>query len=518
MMRLKKSVALVLCIVMTFSLAMPALAVDEKCDCGNPPIVYVVGRADVYVDPTADEPQLAVDLDMDKILDAAKPVLPSFAKGLATGNWDEYCDELVKAVKPFFAEYQLDKEGNVKNNSGILYTWSEDEIEDYHWRSNVHDYTFFYDPRLDPWEIADDLNRYIETIESVTGHDEVCLLSRCMGTSIALAYLTKYAAKNNYEDIHNFVLYNGTMNGFAIIDEVFTGQVDLDPDGIDRYFSDRLSDDVTGEFIKATITLFNQSHMLGGLTVEVEELYDKIYENVLPRLLIDTYGAIPGYWTMVSDKAYEDAKKMVFKNGAEDYAVLIQKLDRYHYTVQNNIPQTLKDMKAAGVAINVICKYGFQLAPIIKSSDLQSDNTVDLWSQSFGATAAKINEKLSDDYIKQAVADGKGDCISPDNEIDASTALFPEYTWYIKDLPHFSFPYGTDDFLVSICRYDGQMTVDSDERYPRYMRYYEETDTILPMTGENDQDRYEKKDFFSVWLGFFKTFFKLIISKMEFIK
>ncbi|MGN0485856.1 MAG: hypothetical protein ACI4GB_01350 [Acutalibacteraceae bacterium] len=517
-MRLKKALALLICIVLTFSCAAPAFAADGQCDCGNPPIVYVVGRADIYVDPTAEDPQLAVELDMDKILEAAKPVMPSFAKGVFTGDWDEYCDELVEAVRPFFAEYQLDNEGNVKNSSGILYTWSEDEIEDYHWRDNVHDYTFFYDPRLDPWEIADDLNRYIETIEKVTGHDEVCLLSRCMGTSIALAYLTKYASQNNYEDIHNFVMYNGTMNGFALMDEVFTGRVAFDADGIDRYFSDRLGIDVVSEFIKATITLFNKTYALDGLTSVVEKGYYNIYEKVVPRILIETYGGIPGYWTMVSDDAYEEAKKMVFKNTADEYPMLIEKLDRYHNTVQKNIPQTLQAMKTAGVSINVICKYGFQLAPIVKSHDVQSDNTVDLWSQSFGATSAKIGEKLSAEYIKQAEAEGKGAYISPDDEVDASTGLFPEYTWYIKDLPHFSFPFGTDDFLIDICRYDGQMTVDSDERYPRYMRYYEETDSIAPMDDENDQDRYEDKNVITALIDFIRALFQLIISKLGIVK
>ncbi len=509
--KVKKIISLVLVCVLLLSVAIPAIAVDDsKCDCNNPPIVYVVGRADVYLDPNAEELTPAITVEIDKVLNVINTLHIPFAKGMLLNQWDDYCDALVNGVGPFFEEYTLDKDGNVKNDSGILQKWSEEDLYDNHLNPNVHDYTFYYDPRLDPWEIADDLNRYIEAVEKITGHEQVSLLSRCMGTGIAMAYLVKYASHNNYADIHNFVLFNGTLNGMTIINEAFTGKVSLDYDGIERYAADLLGTDLLGEFLKATVTLFNRTNGLDAIGGFIEDIYGKIYTNVVPRLLLETYGGIPGYWSMLGADYYDEARKFVFGGREEEYSVLLEKLDRYNEKVQKNIDSTLLEMDSLGIPVAVIAKYGFQNAPIVESSEVESDGTVDLYSQSFGAASVKMDTPLSDEYLANAEKNGNSKYISPDNQVDASTCLFPDSTWFIKDLTHYSFPLGVDEFLVDICRFDGKMTVQSDAKYPQYMRYYEDTDTILPMTEENCQSRYEDYNVFTSIKYFFQSLFALI--------
>ena len=514
---MKKIISLLLSFVLVISILVPTIAVysDNECDCDTPPRVYVVGRADVYLDPNAEELTPAVNVEMDKVIAAINTLHIPFAKGMLLNQWDDYCDALVNGVAPFFEEYTLDKDGNVKNNSGIIQTWSEDTLYDNHKNPNVHDYTFYYDPRLDPWEIADDLNRYIEAVEKVTGHDQVCLLSRCLGTSIAMTYLIKYASQNDFADIHNFVIFNGTLNGMSIVNEAFTGKISLDYDGIERYASDLLANDALGEFLKATVTLLNKTNILDALGNFVEDIYGKIYTNVVPRLLLETYGGIPGYWTMLGKDYYKEARAFVFEGKEDEYAVLLKKLDRYYNNVQTKIDDTLLEMDENGVPVSVICKYGSQIAPMIESSDISSDGTVDLYTQSFYATSVALDTPFSEEYLNNAKKNGTDKYISPDNEVDASTCLFPDSTWFIKDLEHFSFPLGVDQFLIDLCRYEGGMKVTSVEKYPQYMRYYKDTDSISPMTDENCQSRYESYNLFTAYGYFFKSLWNLITSSSK---
>jgi hypothetical protein len=47
-----------------------------------------------------------------------------------------------------------------------------------------------------------------------------------------------------------------------------------------------------------------------------------------------------------------------------------------------------------------------------------------------------VDGALSDKYINIRVSEGKGKYISPDKQIDASTCLLPDNTWFIKNVDH----------------------------------------------------------------------------------
>jgi hypothetical protein len=61
-----------------------------------------------------------------------------------------------------------------------------------------------------------------------------------------------------------------------------------------------------------------------------------------------------------------------------------------------------------------------------------SDNVIETANSSLGATTAALGQIFSEEYL--AGKDMK--YISPDKTVDASTCLFPEKTWFIKDLSH----------------------------------------------------------------------------------
>lgn len=55
---------------------------------------------------------------------------------------------------------------------------------------------------------------------------------------------------------------------------------------------------------------------------------------------------------------------------------------------------------------------------------------------SLGATVSKIGTAFSDEYIESRKALGYEKYISPDRQTDASTCVFPEYTWFLKNAIH----------------------------------------------------------------------------------
>ncbi|MEI6579318.1 MAG: hypothetical protein WCN92_07615, partial [Eubacteriales bacterium] len=84
-----------------------------------------------------------------------------------------------------------------------------------------------------------------------------------------------------------------------------------------------------------------------------------------------------------------------------------------------------------------------------------------------GATAAKFGKTLGDDYTAANPA-----CLSPDRIVDTSACLFPNSTWVIKDAPHVGCRNGSEysDFLFWMLNFDGQPTVTSNPKYPRFMQ------------------------------------------------
>ena len=64
--------------------------------------------------------------------------------------------------------------------------------------------------------------------------------------------------------------------------------------------------------------------------------------------------------------------------------------------------------------------------------------------------------------------------------VDVSTALFPEYTWIVKGLTHTDRPKDINEFFSFIFDFDGQPTVNDNEKYPQFLTYNKKTDTVAP--------------------------------------
>lgn len=476
---------------------------------GKVPLVYIIGRTAIV---TADG-KPTIEENTDFIADVVEDALPLIKDGILKNDWNPYCDAIYNQVSSRYETYRLNNEGEIENGSHNLWTWSYDTLPSR--QGDIFTYRFEYDARRDPCDIADDLNDYIEAIEKKTGYDKIHLVSRCLGCNIASAYLAEYG----YDDIITNVMFASAAKGYDFTGQLFAGKIAFDARSINYYLdssdSFELDDgEVATELARATVAYADSMGLLKLGTKMADSIYDKVSGMIFRKLMVATYATCPGYWAMVNEENYEQAKREIFGDEINTtYKVLAKKIDNYHYNVQNKIEGTLKDMVASGIKMNIICKYGFQTPPFIEGSRKLSDNRIEVSAQSFGATTANTNEQLSKSYLDNAKKNGTEKYISPDKQIDSSTALFPDYTWYIKNIEHNPFYDCFNPLMLEMCYGEEQMTVNSDANWPQYLYYADGSCTAL--TKDNMNTENYTTNVFSAWLRFTKALFNFFNFKLK---
>ncbi len=514
----KKVFSLVLCICIVISAVIAAAPRTGAASGTDIPLIYIVGRGAQIVRPNADgttQSIYPVPLNMDYLLPVARKHLDVFAKAFFTQEWGEFCDVLYDEVMILYGDLALDNNGEVTDASYVPEAiWSKQSID----ASNnnggygVQQFTFKYDWRIDPMAVADELHAYIEAVMEVTGANSVAVSGRSYGANIALAYMQKYDA----EHVSDLILYCGSQYGVTQCSKAFSGELYLESDGIERFMYDRAitEDECIQALIESFLTLFNKTYGLDIATWAVNNVYSEIYLDIVPRILRGSFGTFPSYWSMVGTGDYEKAKDVVFYGvDKADYAGLIQKTDYYHYNVQCKLEELLLDYKNRGIDVYNIVKYGNASIPMHADTERLSDGRVYVDETSLGATTAKVGKELSEEYIASVAAKGKSKYISVDKQVDASTCLLPDSTWFIKELAHKYFPNSVDGLIEEMINNDN-MTVWDNSRYPQFMFFDTQTQQISPLdeTNKNTHERWEV-NFWDALRRFLENLY-LLISRL----
>lgn len=513
-----KSLSVILSIVLVLSaviMYIPTSASDEVAGTDFP-LIYVVGQGSPlvkYVDGKKVE-VYPVKYDTDEIMQIAKDNIDVFAKAVVTQKWTEFGNLVRDVLSPMFSELALDENGEPQYGVTTGWSYSISKLKNkkkVNGRYPTTSFTFNYDWRLDPYKNAELLHKYIEDVMSVTGYDHVALSGRCEGACVTAAYMEKY----DCEYVSDFIQYATAINGATVLSKCFAGDIDLDADAVERFVYDlKISaDDTMNQLIESFVTVFNRTYGLDLACWAVNNVWDDIYLDIMPQVLIETFGTWPGFWSMVSDEDYIRAKENVFHNADMDkWAGFIDIIDNYHYNVQVKDYELLQEFAERGIDVYNITKYGYQTLPLSEPSDVISDSYVYVSAGSFGATTATIKTVFDNDYLAQAEEEGTMKYISPDRQIDASTCLFPDTTWFIKNLPHKTFPENANR-LVDAMVNNEQFTVDSSEDFPQYMVY--DGEKISPMSDENmnTTQRYENT-FFGALRKLFSAIFTILKNKI----
>ena len=520
---MKKIISLILAIVMILCCVTPAMATAENDEY---PIIYLSGFGSALYSDNLPNPETQIyplKIDVVGVLkEKLGGILKELPGGFVTGNWDVYCDRIYDAFAPIFEDIKLDNNGEASNGSGnagyMMVKYFPEKTSNY----GLWDYQFNYDWRLSPMLVVDELKDFIERVKTLTGKDKVRLVGRCLGGNVICSYLAKYQSHAE-ENIDAVMLFTPSTLGLDFFGELFSGKAVFNPDDVDNFVGYALEqwevfdDPASGALVEAVVSLSNELNTLDISLDLFQKAFDNIKDNILPRCIRASFGTFSSFWSMVPAYYYEDAKNYVFGGLESEYSGLIEKMDDYYYNCQLKITTVLKELENAGVGIGVLGKYNTPNLPVYESAGQQGDLLSDTHNATLGATCADYGQVLSDEYIA-SIEDKR--FVSPDKIIDASTCLFPEKTWFFKDLYHSYFPETVDPLIMKFVQSGGEMTVFDDPQWPQYMSCDRKTYAITP------EVTYEEPDFafgtfnrfIQVLKDFFITvpkFFKALLTKVS---
>lgn len=475
----KKSLSVFMALIMIFALAVPAFAGWNQSGNTDIPIITLFGDGDSIHDAEGNKLMEYRDLlnglggdddgDNEVMKSVMNVVMPFLIQGLACGDYEPYYQALQKEIGEIFGDMLLDENGNARfgttfnpEHAKIMATRRHQNTAAWQGQYNIHDYIFWYDWRLDPLEVADELKAYIDDVKAATGKSEVALIGRCLGSSVVTAYVAKYGM----DGIRGVGIDGGVVNGAEAISEPISGKFNFDADGINRFLYDcnALEMFSLDELVNETIDMLSKAGVFDKIVgVTKEKIYYVVVKGVTSALALSTFFTYPSYWAAVKAEDYETAKAYVFGDEGsakrEQYAGLIAKIDNYDQKVRQQIPNIMQEISDKG-NVCIIAKYGLQILPIIKSSDAIADQFASVECASYGATTSTIYGTLSDSYIADRIAEGNGKYISPDKQIDASTCQFPEATWFVKGANHSDWTSVENTILYNVLTADEQLTVD----------------------------------------------------------
>ncbi len=451
----RRAIALALCAAMLISAGSigAAAATETECggNCGHSPVIVLPGinHSPTYLYDENDQPVMDGDsqvggtlLILNTAALSAGPIIKAVFSILGTlvlqtnVGLDKVAYDLVSDL---FSIQKCDENGdhieNLKTQrwNHSLEHMTEDEID---WVYRMvpmqplvdvigEDHTYFFTFNLvgDPMDSADDLKEYIEMVKEQTGHDEVTLLPVSLGGTILTAYLDKYG----HEGIDQIVNAVACLDGTDIVADFYAREWHLCDhylyhDFFPKIFVESNDDPTLGYLINTLLHIFPRSG--------VDALLSGAMSGILDTMMINC----PQFWAMIPSYRYDALAERYLS----DKPVLKERTDRFQQArlnLKKNILAAVED----GVRVNSIAGANLDLGEqmytyfnIVASADkVNSDGIINLSSTTMGATGAPGEKTLADiDYEKNTYCTNPDhNHVSPDNMVDASTAILPENTW-----------------------------------------------------------------------------------------
>lgn len=488
MKKTKVVLSIVLAMILVVTTLAPAFASGKKCDCGTAPIVQVRGIGETLYDGEGN-PVFSAE----NIIKGILPAIPGLTYYLATGDTDVLVDALKVAVKDIFAPVSYDN--NLNRDSVVAVKgYTSDSVESYvdmseeHSGSEYtlaqavynelgegHSYLFIYDWTANPFDIAEDLNQFIQEVKEKSGHDKVSICAESMGGCMTNTYLALYG----YDDVENLVMANSAFNGLEMLGQLFIGNPEIDGEALAGLIVQSIYGSAEYASLIPYIPVFEQ------LALFANDLFEKAGDRIYEEVLIPVFGYLPSFWCFIPEYHFEEAmEKMLPDAGPE----LLAFVNEYYEKVASKTGDRVKEM-VESEDVNYFCvsNYNKFIAPVTETARWNSDGVIETYNTSGFATVADMGTTLGADYV-QAVDMGRN-MISPDNIVDASTCQAPMQTWFTKNWGHIAYSLndGTCDFYVWLLTANEQYTIDSNPQYPQFMYYNCEIPALMPYTcGSGD--------------------------------
>lgn len=468
---MKKLIALVLALVLSFSLCIPAFAAEETATPERP---IVVVRGIDFAGLVKEDGSSAISIDAFDVLG----LIFNIGGHKVAGNKAAGARAIAEFGMDIFSDLMVDQNGNSVNADVSIPKYYDcganlDLSDDDKWADtavglfrsltrkyggeNVYLYTF--DWRMSPDALADDLKSFFDMV--LANHPEANKLdvAACsMGGMVTTSYIYKYGS----DIFHNLVFFSPALNGADVVGSAFTGDLTISGQDLTSFLIKKVGGNFFVNFIIKVLQLLGIVDGIAGFVNEILADYgDIIYDEFLCQVFRTTYGL----WGMVPDEYYDDAVEFFFGGVEEEYAVALEEIAEIREFVfsTENIINSIND----DVNVSFVSHYGNTQLPIYSKSYLHGDGVLESARTSCGATFANYGATLTDEELAGVAAE----YISPDKVVNASTALYPESTWIIKGAKHVGCKDGSDhtEFAIWLLAQEEQPTVYTNAAYPRFM-------------------------------------------------
>ena len=416
--------------------------------------------------------------------------------GLAHKDFEVLADSILPVVNKYFEPIGFNPDGTPINDTigfyrttkpvseytdeekGRLTTFIADTAALY---GEDKAYNFTYDWRMDPVEIAAELNKFIGDVRVASNSRKVNVVAMSMGSVVVLSYLAEFGGRG----INNLVFASPAWQGTSLVGKLMTGDIELDIFAVENFLV-KSADVSATTHLTAYIISFIASYE--GLSHEYFGDINQAIQGLIPYVYSDSFipymAGMPALWAMTPADYYEDAKDHLFPEGMDP--ALEAKADAYH-EIQTNAKSIIEDAMKQGMRFGIVCGYNRQMIPLNEEYE-QSDEVIDVKYMTGGATCAKYLQAYDDwgQVYSQKIKDGHNH-ISWDYKIDASTCMFPEQVWLIKNMSHSDYnkDNGTMDTIIWLLNADSQYTVLTDkENHPQFSLYNTYKRTTKPITIE----------------------------------
>lgn len=468
MKTLKKTVAVILCLLMAFScMALTSTAAQlgtaetQDCNCGYYPSVIIPGlfQSKVrYLDENGNEKLNAegkpysAPFFMESTSDVVKlalgeALIPLGSLLISQEDKEERCAKAIANVlgEALLGNIKLDAQGHpIKNIQADKYKTSlanlpeeqrEYALDQIPLQSYAdiagmdHLYFFSYLSTGNLIETVEELYDLIQIAKKETGHDKVNITPISQGGSVFNALVQYYKDKGlNIEDDINRVCYVvPAADGSNILGDIYRYGLRDDTESLYGYMIPSLLGE-DQEYLSYLITII--------LRIFPEADLENILDTAVRTLVEDYLEYTTCLWGLIPSGHYPACREMYLSDEEDAY---IREQTDWYYNAQLNARSYILEMLDKGIECFDIVDYNCEFYKICDSWDkMQADGVIHLDSESFGATSVKVNVPLAEDYQQANTycTDPSHNHIDEGRLVDASTGTLCETTFYFLNQGH----------------------------------------------------------------------------------
>lgn len=450
----KKALSVLLAAVLFLTLLLPFANAQEVKN-----IVEIDMRGfmsyTIYEDKNDPNSSPAFPPSSDKIKKTVKQLIPAMTELAVSRNWDKFGEEIVPAINELMFPLAYGDNGEEIYGTGVHFTYpSYAEVVE------TMRTEFLYDWRADPFLSASQLNDFVLYLTEQLGFDKVCIECHSYGGVVLLTYLTEYGTDNVYSCCFNA----SAVYGAAFAGELLQGDVNISDEALTEFLKGLFSHNDWELLLSSLADAMKKAGLTGLVSDFVNNIFTRLSDVIWKNSIVPIFGNWPSIWALCPDECLDAAYDFIFcriyANDGADHSGLQEKIEHYNTAVRSVREESLQKINNE-TNMYIIARYGYYGVPLNTIWLANTDTVLNTEAESFGARCKSVSQEnifdVSDRYV------------SPNGSIDASTCLFPEQTWFIRNCKHTQKDASINEFVAALLHCDGQATIDTFEQYPQYL-------------------------------------------------